>query len=180
MSLKKFQKSITKSVKSVCKNENALIFGLVVVLLVGVCLYSKSKGSLPDQFSALNQATHADTNVNTDTSVASTQNDFNNYASVQDAVNVPASTPTIDPKELLPKDENKEWNVLNPISNVGDGNMLVPGPHNFLKSSEPNRNANLQLRSDPKVPQNVVSPWNNTTIGPDTSRVAFEIQHTPQ
>lgn len=179
MSLKKFQKSITKSVKSVCKNENALIFGLVVVLLVGVCLYSKSKGAYPDQFSALN-ASPASNTLDQDVSVAATQNDFNNYASVQDAVNVPASTPTIDPKELLPKDENKEWNVLNPISNVGDGNMLVPGPHNFLKSSEPTRNANLQLRSDPKVPQNVVSPWNNTTIGPDTSRVSFEIQPTPQ
>jgi len=88
-----------------------------------------------------------------------------------------SSSPNIDPAELLPKDTNKEWNALNPSTNstVGDVNMLTPGPTNFMTMSKPLRNANLQLRSDPPVPQVPVSPWNNTTIGPDETRVSFEI-----
>ena len=38
------------------------------------------------------------------------------------------------------------------------------------------RNANLQLRSDPIVQQIPnITPWGNTTIGPDTNRKQFEI-----
>jgi hypothetical protein len=38
------------------------------------------------------------------------------------------------------------------------------------------RNANLQLRSDPKIEKNnQISPWNISSIEPDISRVPFEI-----
>ena len=37
------------------------------------------------------------------------------------------------------------------------------------------RNANLQLRSEPANPQLAVSPWGNSTIGPDMSRRPLEI-----
>jgi len=37
------------------------------------------------------------------------------------------------------------------------------------------RNANLQLRSEPIIPQAVVSPFLNSTISPDLNRKAFEI-----
>ena len=36
------------------------------------------------------------------------------------------------------------------------------------------RNANLQLRSEPPNPQGNVSPWMNTTIGPDLPRRPLE------
>lgn len=177
MTLKKFQKSFSKSVKSVCKNNDALLlFGVVVVLLVGAYLYNNKKSVLPDRFTTLEEPSLTGGEQSRGGGVEPTSNEFNNYASVSDAVNVPSNSPSIDPKELLPKDENKEWSELNPISNVGDGNLLTAGPHNFLKQTDPVRNANLQLRSDPQISQNIVSPWNNTTISPDTSRVAFEIQ----
>ena len=37
------------------------------------------------------------------------------------------------------------------------------------------RNANRQLRSEPPNPQVAVSPWLNTTIGPDLARQPLEI-----
>ena len=37
------------------------------------------------------------------------------------------------------------------------------------------RNANLQLRSEPSNPQVKVSPWMQSTIGPDTNRKPLEI-----
>ena len=37
------------------------------------------------------------------------------------------------------------------------------------------RNANRQLRSEPPNPQVNVSPWMNTTIGPDLSRRPLEV-----
>ena len=37
------------------------------------------------------------------------------------------------------------------------------------------RNANLQVRSEPPNPTNLVCPWNNTTITPDLTRTPFEI-----
>ena len=176
MTLKKFQKSFSKTVKSVCKNNDAmLLFGVVVVLMVGAYLYNNKKSVLPDRFTALEEPSLSGGEQGAN-GVEPTSTEFNNYASVSDAVNVPSSSPSIDPKELLPNDENKEWSELNPISNVGDGNLLTAGPQNFLKQTDPVRNANLQLRSDPQISQNVVSPWNNTTIGPDTTRVQFEIQ----
>jgi hypothetical protein len=73
--------------------------------------------------------------------------------------------PTMDPKELLPSDSNNEWS-----------NMLNSGHHigvNTVGSSL--RNANLQIRSEPVIPQNNVGPWNNTTIEPDNLRRNLEI-----
>ena len=37
------------------------------------------------------------------------------------------------------------------------------------------RNANLQIRSEPANPQVKVSPWQQTTIEPDTNRRPLEI-----
>jgi len=38
-----------------------------------------------------------------------------------------------------------------------------------------NKNANLQLRSDPTIPKQDVGPWNNSTIVADFGRVPLEL-----
>ncbi len=84
----------------------------------------------------------------------------------------------VDPRELLPRDENSEWAKLNPMG-AGDlqqVNLLESGYHvgvNTVSSSL--RNPNLQLRSEIPNPQMQVSPWNITTIEPDTNRRPLEI-----
>ena len=42
------------------------------------------------------------------------------------------------------------------------------------------RNANQQVRSEPPNPQLMVSPWNNTTIEPDSFRQPLEVGCGPQ
>lgn len=84
----------------------------------------------------------------------------------------------VDPRELLPRDENSEWAKLNPMGSgdLQQVNLLEAGHHvgvNTVSSSL--RNPNLQLRSEVPNPQMQVSPWNITTIEPDTNRRALEI-----
>lgn len=82
-------------------------------------------------------------------------------------------------EDLLPKDAvDSKWAQVNPAGqgDVKDQNFLTAGYHvgiNTIGSSL--RNANLQLRSEPIIPQAVVSPFLNSTISPDLNRKAFEI-----
>ena len=167
-----------KQVKKLLNKYSTQLFLAAVVLLIsGLFVYSNSKGMSTEKLGnfspQLNPSSVSDSQPNV--SVVDSQ-----YASVNDVSSgglQQSSTPKIDPSELLPKDNNSEWNQLNPAvqSNVGDVNFVTPGPQNYLTSSKPLRNANLQLRSDPPVPQVPVSPWNNTTIQPDDSRRPLEI-----
>ena len=82
----------------------------------------------------------------------------------------------MDPKDLLPTDSNNEWSNIMPNNDLKDVQMLNAGHHvgiNTVGSSL--RNPNLQVRSEPVIPQNNVGPWNNTTIEPDNLRRGFEI-----
>lgn len=157
---------------------NTYVFlGTVVLLLLALYTYSNNKSNSVEKHTAFNPALQPAL-IGDESTL--TQDNHSEYASINDVANTElpqSSTPNINPSELLPKDTNKEWNAMNPSSNtnVGDVNMLTPGPVNFMTMSKPLRNANLQLRSDPPVPQVPVSPWNNTTIGPDENRVKFEI-----
>ena len=84
----------------------------------------------------------------------------------------------LTPSELLPQDNGNEWAKLNPhgVGTLKDRNFLQAG-HNIGINTvgQTLRNPNLQLRSEPPNPQSKVSPWQQSTIGPDVSRKPFEI-----
>lgn len=83
-----------------------------------------------------------------------------------------------DPKHLLPKDNNTDFSQKNPNSpgDIGNVSLLNAGYHIGIDTvGQSNRNANLQLRSEPANPQHNVGPWNNATIGPDLTRRPLEI-----
>ena len=87
--------------------------------------------------------------------------------------------PVMDPKELLPTDNNNEWSNIMPNNDLKNVGMLNAGHHvgiNTVGSSL--RNANLQVRSEPVIPQTNVGPWHNTTIESDTMRKNLEIGTT--
>ena len=90
-----------------------------------------------------------------------------------------ASVSTVDPSDLLPKDNNSEWAQMNPSGEgeIGNVNLLKAGYHNGINtvSGGAMRNANLQLRSDPPIAKEQVSPFLQSTIEPDTSRLPLEI-----
>lgn len=93
-----------------------------------------------------------------------------------------SQAPPQDPAALLPKDENSQWAQLNPrgqgtLENV---NLLRAGHHIGIDTvGNTLRNANLQVRSEPPNPQQIVSPWQNTTIAPDLMRRPLEIDCGP-
>ena len=77
----------------------------------------------------------------------------------------------IDPSELLPKDNNKYFNNMNPNGNGDLKNMnLITGVEKIGMSSQVLRNPNLQLRCEPPNPIKNVGPWMQTTIEPDLHR----------
>lgn len=82
-------------------------------------------------------------------------------------------------QELLPQnDESNVWAQTYPTGegSLKDKNLLQAGYHVGINTvGQTLRNANLQLRSDPPCPQQIVSPWLQSTIDPDLNRRPFEI-----
>jgi len=94
-----------------------------------------------------------------------------------------AKQQVVDPKELLPKDNNSEFSKLNP-SGAGDlmnVSLLKAGHHIGINTvGQSLRNANLQLRSEPANPKLDVGPWNSSTITGDPFRRPLEIGEEAQ
>jgi hypothetical protein len=83
-----------------------------------------------------------------------------------------------NPSELLPKDTNSQWAILNPTGKgeLANVNLLRAGYHIGIDSIGASlRNANQQIRSDPPNPQLYTGPWNLSTIEPDFMRPPLEI-----
>ena len=84
----------------------------------------------------------------------------------------------LTPEELKPQDNSSLWAQVNP---AGEGSLkgrsFLQAGHNIGINTvgQTMRNSNLQIRSEPPCPQVSVSPWNQTTIEPDTARKPLEI-----
>jgi len=90
---------------------------------------------------------------------------------------------TLKAADLLPADESQaiqEFNASAPdAEGIIAGNLLDAGKHIGVDTvGQSLRNANRQLRSEPPNPQVNVSPWQNTTIGPDLIRRPLEINES--
>lgn len=87
---------------------------------------------------------------------------------------------SLKPDDLLPQDKKNDINDFDKSNPVSEG--ILKGV-NFLEAGyqvgvntvgQSLRNSNQQLRSEPANPQVNVSPWQNTTIGPDLGRRPLE------
>jgi hypothetical protein len=149
----------------------ALVLAAVVILGMMVKRYQTKNVVLNEEFE--------------DNVVVSPAENINNvvHSPVTDA---PSSPPPVQcqPRDrltaddLLPKDAaNSQFSQVNP-SGQGDTdskNHLTAGYTLGVNSiGNSLRNANRQLRSEPPNPQLKVSPWMNTTIGPDLGRKPLE------
>lgn len=89
-----------------------------------------------------------------------------------------------NPAELLPHaQKDPKWSVLTPSGEgeLANINLLQAGYHAGIDTIGSSlRNANLQVRSEPPNPiLTNLSPWNISTITPDTGRPALEIGNGP-
>ena len=85
---------------------------------------------------------------------------------------------TLSAEDLLPQDKYSKWAEVNPegAGELKDRNFLEAGWHHGVNTvGQSLRNANYQLRSEPANPQVKVSPWMQSTIGPDVNRRPLEI-----
>ena len=84
----------------------------------------------------------------------------------------------LTPSELLPKDMNTTWGQQAPMTGSLKGKQFLSAGSllgiDTVGSSK--KNANLQLRSEPPNPQQVVSIWQQSTIQPDVFRRPLELQ----
>lgn len=77
---------------------------------------------------------------------------------------------------LLPKKEENDENFSEFAPNqndIEDENFLQSD--RFTITSQSKRNVNYSIRSEPPNPKNVVCPWMQSTIEPDTMRKPLEI-----
>ena len=87
---------------------------------------------------------------------------------------------TLQPADLLPSGKSKAVQDFDNANPTGEGilkgvNFLDAGFHTGVNTvGQSLRNANQQLRSEPPNPQVSVSPWMNSTIGPDLGRKPLE------
>ena len=104
------------------------------------------------------------------------QNENKTFTDERNATSFPKEQLTA--AELLPQDNSSLWAQVNPSGDgsLKDKNFLQSGYHIGINTvGQTLRNANLQIRSEPPCPQISVSPWLQSTIQADTSRLPFEI-----
>ena len=86
---------------------------------------------------------------------------------------------TVTPQDLMPReDPYNTWSQVNPTTSghLADRNFLESGHHFGIDTvSNTLKNPNLQLRSDPVIPQIAVGPWMQSTYTADTNRRNFDI-----
>lgn len=160
--------NLGKLMKKMSTSHYIFLF-LVVAFVFLLYNYDSAKSMFSEKYSG----NHALKPATIENSEELNDYDLNgNYAAVQNVSNdsVPNNVPSIDPSELLPSDEHTEWSELNPNApNSIEINLLKP------MVSQSNKNPNLQVRSEPVIPQSHVGPWNNTTITPQEHQRGFEL-----
>lgn len=105
------------------------------------------------------------------------------YGNNNDLANSSNNNPLVAGKrttieDLLPGDANGKWAqvTMSGQGELNNVNLVNAAWHIGINTQgQSMRNANMQLRSDPIIPKLNVSPWNKSTIEPDTNRRALEI-----
>ena len=190
--------------KKTMKTAMTIFSIMAFVVVVGFLLkYNNDKNMLVNNMNNMNHLSPSEINVNSEVSsvnkpleenmnlnnsksseavVGRIDPEINNYLSVQGLGKSKTdksscnNQPVMDPKELLPLDNNKQWNNIAPNKDLKNLNLVNAGQHIGINTiSGSLRNPNLQIRSEPIIPKNNIGPWNNTTIEPDKTRKGFEI-----
>ena len=195
-------KSLQSLVKQLTKNK---IVMLIAALALGYALYNYSKGkglTLSGMTNDVRVERDAEPQQGGNHSAVTVDGGVDNYQPAHpegentdygtangmntDTYGLPpscAKQQVVDPKELLPKDNNSEFSKLNP-SGAGDlmnVSVLKAGHHIGINTvGQSLRNANLQLRSEPPNPKMDVGPWNSSTITGDPFRRPLEIGESGQ
>ena len=95
-----------------------------------------------------------------------------------DAMAISMGKDDLTSADLLPNENGfSSWGDAAPETNALEGRNFLESGHHFGINTvgQSLRNANVQLRSDPSIPQVDVGPWLQSTIDQDTNKRQFEI-----
>lgn len=157
---------------SFCNNntnsQNNIFTAIYLILIIGIIFNLMNKESLIKNTGIVRDENQEDFDNIADTNIDNEINYENNENNADEdltSVNNTCNTKMLNPSDLLPNNDDlfdiTNQNFLNYDSSVGAQTGSL-------------RNANLQLRSEPPNPQVKVSPWLQTTIGPDLTRRPLE------
>ena len=95
-----------------------------------------------------------------------------------DAMNIYMGKDDLSSADLLPNENGfSSWGDAAPETNALEGRNFLESGHHFGINTvgQSLRNANVQLRYDPSIPQVDVGPWLQSTIDQDTNKRQFEV-----
>ena len=186
-----------KDLQKTFKAHHVLLLLGGLVLIYVIYNYSSNKNFYPENYETVNRrnSSHGSSGTQNHESKSrgpTAANDgtfYVDYAPLNSGDGNMAGMPsncssqnTNNPSDLLPSDNNSGWG----LKPMGSGDFMGV---NFLNAGyligidsvgSSLRNANQQVRSEPPNPQLIVSPWNNTTIEPDSFRQPLEVGCGPQ
>jgi hypothetical protein len=186
------------SINKLLSGENILIGLVVVVLVGGIYLYTNQKTHFKDSMTGgYEPSSSQSSNYSTQKKAVGITADGEPSLRNSAAQNVPQqvglgsglsggsslsgakSKDVANPSDLLPQTGGNSWAKLNPNANVNQvviPDLLEAGYHIGLDTiGQTMKNPNLQERSEPIIPKQAVSPWNNSSYEPDIARVPLEI-----
>ena len=161
------------AIKFLTKKSTILAIAFVVILF-GLYTYSNSKSYIMDRMSS-----------NGSNDVPSTQ-----LASPSGSIASPIVTPQTlpnggagynnrdiaNPSDLLPKDTNSEWAKLNPVnSDKVIGSDLLDSSAFMGQVSQYRGIANYDIRAQPVIAKQEVSPWMQSAIEPDMYQIGLKV-----
>jgi hypothetical protein len=159
--------------------KNIIIFIVFVVLIWALYTYNGSKWNVSDLMS--DGSGSGELEKQPSVLQTSAQNVVPPPVGVAGGASGYSVSAVADPKDLLPSGQNSSWSALNPVSvNPGSGlsqDLLsgVAGRIGLDTVSSSMRNSSLDIRSDPYIPKQSVSPWQNSTIEPDLGKIPLQI-----
>jgi hypothetical protein len=172
---------------AVAKNVNLkYVFGLLAIIVIGFLIKSvlntKSGMSSGIRTTSIQGASGGGSSVAQPAAPMGQNEQYQTVDGIQGTTKgLPSSCnsqPLLNAEQLLPKDNNTQFQQLNPqgggaLENIS---LLQAGYHNGIDTIGSSlRNSNLQVRSEPPNPTSKVSPWMNSTIEPDLMRTPLEL-----
>jgi len=159
--------------KDFMKNDSMKIVLVILGLFLLACIYEKYIRT-PEQFETTIDASPIDISE-PDTQLSTGFDGLSNAQLKQGCFPIDKE---LTSEDLLPNNDFAAWSEAHPSDKgvLEDKNFLHAGHHIGINTiGQSLRNPNYNLRSEPPNPQMQVSPWSQTTIGPDMTRRPMEI-----
>jgi hypothetical protein len=163
-------------------SRNIIIFFIVVILLFAIFYYWRSRSTGLEKFTNSTDGSTTEKAGVYPTAASGASPFMTQQTAGVDKPDIgsslPNRTPT-NPSDLLPSNSGANWGNLYPVQ-ADNGGVYVPSlvdpsfAIGINTIGNVNKIANLDIRSQPIIDKQTVSPWNNSSVSPDIGRIALD------